>query len=187
MHGRPNELANTADWEHFARSMGLRGKAAYEVKDVKAGKVTGTRFLLEIAPENGGFAATIPYCNLPIRLPVRVADMNPNWTFAWFDLDRKEWFPSAVDAAINQGFFTLDTRRGAHRFFAGHPVLADNKDLKIAVLTDGRSKVQASVNNVGDVAVDTAVRLNSALGKVEPVQVHLEPGEVKELEFSFIP
>jgi hypothetical protein len=59
--------------------------------------------------------------------------------------------------------------------------------LKIAVLTDGRSKVQASVNNVGDVAVDTAVRLNSALGKVEPVQVHLEPGEVKELEFSFIP
>ena len=167
--------------------MGFRGKPAYEVKDVKVGKVKGMKFLLELEPSDGGFVGTVTQADLPIRLPVRLADMNPNWTFAYFDLDRKEWFPSAVDQVINQGYFTLDTRLGAHRIFAGHPVMADNKELRILVLSDGASKVQASVNNVGDAAVDAIVRLNPALGKAEPVKVHLEPGEVKNLEFSFGP
>ncbi len=187
MHGRQNELPNTYDWENFANKMGLRGKAAYEVKDIKAGKVKGTKFLLEIEPSDGGFVGTVTSADLPIRLPIRVADMNPNWTFAYFDLDRKEWLPSAVDPVISQGYFTIDTRRGNHRIFAGHPVLADNKELRILVLSDGQSKIQASVNNVGDAAVDAIVRLNPALGKAEPVKLHLEPGEVNNLEFSFAP
>ena len=187
MHGRLNELPNTYDWENFANKMGLRGKAAYEVKDIKAGKVKGTKFLLEIEPSDGGFAGTVTSADLPIRLPIRVADMNPNWTFAYFDLDRKEWLPSAVDQVISQGYFTLDTRRGNHRIFAGHPVLADNKELQILVLSDGLSKIQASVNNVGDAAMDTIVRLNPALGKAEPVKIHLESGEVNNLDFSFVP
>ncbi|MBU4365894.1 MAG: hypothetical protein L6437_10230 [Kiritimatiellae bacterium] len=187
MHGRPNELPNTADWENFAKAMGFRGNPAYKVKDVKVGKVKGTKFLLELEPSDSGFAGTISACDLPIRLPIRVAGMNQNWTFAYFDLDRKEWFPSAVDQVISQGYFTLDTRRGNHRIFAGHPVLADNKDLRILVLSDGASKVQASVNNVGDAAVDATIRLNPALGKAAPVKVHLGSGEVKDLEFTFGP
>ena len=81
----------------------------------------GTKFLLELEPEDGGFAGAVSQSDLPIRLPVRVADMNPNWTFAWFDLDRKEWFPSAVDQVINQGFFTLDTRRARIVFLPATP------------------------------------------------------------------
>ncbi|MCG2661135.1 MAG: hypothetical protein L6437_12935, partial [Kiritimatiellae bacterium] len=185
MHGRPNELPNTDDWDNFANRMGLRGKAGYEVKDIKVGKVKGTRFLLELDPADGGFVGTVMYGNLPIRLPVRVAAMNQNWTFAWFDLDRKQWFPSAVDQVIGQGFFTLDTRQGNHRIFAGHPVLADNTDLRIAVVSDGSTKVQAFVNNGGDQPVDAIIRLNPALGKAEPVKLRLEPGEVKDLEFTF--
>jgi hypothetical protein len=187
IHGRQNELANNDDWEMFAIKMGIRGKPAYKVQDVKTGKVKGMKFLLEIEPQDGGFAATIPYANLPIRLPVRVANMNPNWTFAWLDLDRKEWFPSAVDPVIKQGFFTINTRRGTHRFFAGHPVLADNKNLRIAVFSDGRSKIQANINNVGDKAMDTIIRLNPALGKAEPVKIHLESGDMKNLKFKFTP
>jgi hypothetical protein len=187
IHGRPGEMANTADWESFAKKLGLRGRPGYEVKDIKAGKVKGTKFLLELEPEDGGFAGAVSQSDLPIRLPVRVADMNPNWTFAWFDLDRKEWFPSAVDQVINQGFFTLDTRRGAHRIFAGHPVVADDKELRILTLSDGQSTIKASVNNVSAAAVDAVVRLNPALGKVEPVKIHLVPGEVKNLTFSFGP
>jgi hypothetical protein len=149
--------------------------------------VKGTKFLLELEPEDGGFAGVVGQADLPIRLPVRVAGMNPNWTFAWFDLDRKEWFPSAVDQVINQGYFTLDTRRGAHRLFAGHPVVAGDKELRILTLSDGQSKIKASVNNVGAAAVDAVVRLNPALGKAEPAKIHLAPGEVKNLEFSFGP
>ena len=37
MHGRPNEPPNTAEWESFARVMGLRGNPAYEVKNVRTG------------------------------------------------------------------------------------------------------------------------------------------------------
>ncbi len=186
MHGRPKEPANTADWENFSKAMGLRGKPAYEVRDVKAGKVTDTRFLLEIEPTDYGFVGTVTGADLPCRLPIRVANMNQNWTFAYFDLDRKEWFPSAVDQVIGKGYFTLNTRLGNHRIFAGHPVVADNPDLHILVLSDGKSKVQASVNNVGDTAVDTAIRLNPALGTGEPAKIRLEPGEAKDLEFPLL-
>ena len=183
MHSRPNELPNNADWENFATTMGFHGNPAYEVKDVKVGKVTGTRFLLELEPADFGFVGTVTGANLPCRLPIRVANINQNWTFAYFDLDRKEWFPSAVDQVISKGYFTLDTRLGNHRIFAGHPVGADNPELRIFVLSDGKTKVQASVNNVGDAAVDAVLRLNPGLGAAEPVKVHLESGEVKDLEF----
>ncbi|HEY3416682.1 MAG TPA: hypothetical protein VGM23_07340 [Armatimonadota bacterium] len=185
MRNRVRELPNTADWDAFAQAMGLRGDPAYQVKDIKVGRVKGTRFLLELEPSDAGFVGTVTQANLPIRLPIRVTNMNPNWTFAWFDLDRKEWYPSALDRLTNQGFFTLDTRRGNHHFFAGHPVVADDKDVRIYVTSDGQSKIQASVNNVGDTPMDTTIRLNPALGNAAPVTLKLGPGESKNLEFVF--
>ena len=110
--------------------------------------------------------------------------MNPNWTFAWFDLDRKEWYPSAVDRAINQGYFTIDTRQGNHRFFAGHPVVADNPDLRIAVFCDTPSEITACLNNVSDNSITASVRLNPALGASEPVKVELASGEMKTVKFT---
>lgn len=184
IQGSGRAQPNTADWEQFAQTMGFRGQPAYEVKDVRVGTVKGTKFLLELAPADGGFVGTITQADLPIRLPVRVADMNPNWTFAWFDLDRKEWFPSAVDFVIHQGYFTFDTRRGPHRFFAGHPILADNPDVRIAVLSDAKSEVRATLNNVGDQPVKVTARLNSALGQALPQMVELAPGEMKSVTFS---
>ncbi len=187
MTGSLRDGPNTANWERFAETMGLRGKPAYEVKDVKAGGVKGTKFLLELVPDDGGFAGTITAADLPIRLPVRVAGMNPNWTFAWFDLDRKEWHPSAVDPVISQGYFTFDTRRGAHRFFAGHPVLADNSDVRIGVLSDARREIRATVNNVGDQPVQVRIRLNPALGHAEPQLIALAAGEMRACAFRWKP
>lgn len=183
MHGRAGERPNTADWERFARTMGFRGQPAYEVKDVKAGKVKDLRFLLELLPADGGFAGTVTAADLPIRLPVRVAEMNPNWTFGWFDLDRHEWHPSAIDRDIRHGYFTLDTRRGAHRFFAGHPVLADNPDVRIAVFSNGKSEVRATLNNAGDVPLSLAVRLNPALGAAPAQHLDLPAGGLKSVTF----
>ena len=184
MHGRAGERPNTADWERFAKTMGFRGRPAYQVKDVRCGRVKGTTFLLELEASDGGFAGTVTGADLPIRLPVRVADMNPNWTFAWFDLDRHQWFPSAVDAAIGQGYFTLDTRRGVHRLFAGHPVLADNPDVRIAVLSDGKRTVDAVLNNVGDQPMQVRVRLHPALGKAAPQSVTIAPGALHSVRFT---
>ncbi|MHB9022575.1 MAG: PHP domain-containing protein [Armatimonadota bacterium] len=186
LRGRRAELPNTADWDSFIKLMGIRGKPGYTVT-AKVGQVNDTNLLLELVPQDGGFLGTVTYGNLPIRLPVRVMDMNPHWTFAWFDLDRKEWYPSAIDSFIKQGYFTLDTRRGAHRFFAGHPVLADNPDARIAVFSDAKSEVRASLNNVGDAPMNLTVRLNPALGAAPPQQVALAPGELKTVTFAFTP
>jgi hypothetical protein len=146
--------------------------------------VKGQKFLLELVPAEGAFVGTVTAADLPIRLLVRVAEMNPNWTFGWFDLDRKEWHPSAIDRDIRQGFFTLDTRRGAHRLFAGHPVLADNRDVRMAIFSDGKSEVRATLNNVGDVPMSLTVRLSPALGAATPQRLDLSAGELKEVKFT---
>lgn len=184
MHGRTGEHPNTADWERFARTMGLRGQPAYDVKEVKAGQVKNQRFLLELTPSEGAFVGTVAGADLPIRLPVRVAEMNPHWTFGWFDLERKEWHPSAIDRDIRQGYFTLDTRRGQHRLFAGHPVLADNAEVRISVFSDGKSEVRAALNNVGDAPLPLTVRLNPALGAAAPERLELAPGGLQTVKFA---
>jgi len=114
-----------------------------------------------------------------------VSSMNPNWTFAWFDLDRKEWYPSAIDRETRTGFFTLDTRRGAHRLFAGHPVLADNPDVHISVLSDGKSEIRADLNNVTDKPMTLTIRLNPALGTSAPQQMELASGEMRTVKFAY--
>lgn len=187
LHGRAGELPNTADWERFVQTMGLRGAPAYTVKDVKSGAVASTKILLELTPADYGFVGTVSDADLPVRLPVRVVGMNPNWTFAWFDLDRKEWFPSAIDRAINQGFFTLDTRRGAHRLFAGHPVTADDPEARIGATSDAKTYVKASVNNVTDKPMTLTLRLNPALGTAPAQTITLAPGELREVQFKLIP
>ncbi len=187
MHGPAREQPNTAFWERFAQSMGFRGDPAYKVSDLKVGSVKSTRFLLELVPTEGAFVGTVSGADLPIRLPVRVANMNPNWTFGWFDLDRKEWYPSAVDRMIGQGFFTLDTRRGSHRFFAGHPVLASDPEIRMAVFSDAQSQIEADLNNVGDQTKTFTVRLNPALGEAAPQEVTLASGELKRLTFPWTP
>ena len=187
MQGRARELPNTAEWDRFAQTMGFRGDPAYQVTDVKAGTVKGTKFLLELVPAEGAFVGTVSGADLPIRLPVRLAGMNPNHTFGWFDLDRKEWYPSAVDRKTQQGYFTLDTRLGNTRFFAGHPLLCSDPEVRMAVFSDAKSKVEAELNNVTDQAVTVTVRLNPALGEAPPQEVTLAPGELKRAAFAWTP
>ncbi len=185
LRGRAGELPNTADWERFAETMGFRGRPAYALKDVKTGQVKGQNFLLELVPAEGAFVGTVTAADLPIRLPVRVAEMNPNWTFGWFDLDRKEWHPSARSTATSGRASSRSTlRRGAHRLFAGHPVLTDNPEVRMAVFSDGKSEVRATLNNAGDVPVSLTVRLNPALGVAAPQRLDLSAGELKEVKFA---
>lgn len=184
--GDQREGSNTLlNWDRFIHSMGFQGKPDYEVKNIGAGKVKSTKFLLELQPEHFGFVGTVTKADLPIRLPIRIEGMNPNWTFAYIDLDRKEWFPSAVDPEIRQGYFSLDTRAGDHRIFAGHPVISDNPNLKIIVTWDAFSDIEANVNNTGDETIETTIQLNPALGGAESIKIRLSPGETKVVKLSF--
>jgi hypothetical protein len=89
-----------------------------------------------------------------------------------------------IDRDIRQGFFTLDSRRGAHCIFAGHPVLTDNPNVRMAVFSDGKSEVRATLNNAGDVPVSLTVRPNPALGPAAPQRLDLSAGEIKEAKVT---
>ena len=184
VRGALREQPNTRGWEALVREMGLRGRPAYTVTEVKAGRVAGTRFGLTLSPHKGGVRAVISRADLPIRLPVFVSGMNPNWTFAWFDLNRHEWFPSAVNARRQQGYFTLDLRKGPYHIFAGEPVLANDPRVRVEVLSDGKTYVRAGLDNVGNQLVRVTVRLNPALGAAPPQTVQLGSGAIKSVTFA---
>lgn len=181
--GKIGESSNTAGIEYLVKAMGLKGNPAYKVENIKTGKVLSNKFFLDIEPENYGFSGTITKAELPVRLPVFIQDMNPNWTFAYFNLDEKSWFPSAVDPKTKRGYFTLDTSKKDQRIFAGHPVISDNEDLHITVVSDG-SKIEGIVNNVGENEISSTVSLNPALGESKPVEIKLQPGKSQKVLFE---
>ena len=85
---------------------------------------------------------------------------------------------------MGRAFSRLTPVAARHRLFAGHPVLADNPDVRIAAFSDGKSVVRATLNNIGDTPVSLMVRLNPALGAAAPQHIELPAGAIKDLTFA---
>jgi len=181
--GRYGEPPDNREWENFVNKMGLRRKTGYEI-ELKKGKVISKKFILEIKPENYGFLGKVKRAVLPVRLPVFVNDLNTNWTFGYYNFKNNEFFPSAIDYRTKKGYFTIDTEKGDYEIFAGHPVISNDRNVKIFVVKFNKKGIVAEVNNVSDKEIKTEVYLNPLIGN-KSEKIILKSGEFKKIVFKF--
>jgi hypothetical protein len=147
--------AQVARWQRLGTDFGITGKPVYAVSATQ-GAVKATRYVLELAAKNNGFAGTIGKAELGQRLPVKVTGLNDKWTAGKVDLARKQWFPLGVrDGAA---YTTVDTAEGEHQLYIGNLVTADNADLVLTLVPDNADgKTCLDVHNPTAQSVTTNV------------------------------
>jgi hypothetical protein len=134
--GRVHAPPTDREWRDFAGAMGIGGDPAYQVT-VRHGHCVGTNFLLDLESEGGYVRVDLTQAHLPIRLPVRVAGLNPVWG-AWVaDIARDTALPLGIIEREGVGYTTCDLTRGNTELFVGHPVICDRPDVPINALPEG--------------------------------------------------
>ena len=174
-----------AEWERLKDLYGIAGgKPAYAVTATQ-GSVTSTRYLLELAADQYGFAGTIDASRLPQSLPVKVTGLNPKWTAARVDLERKQWFPLGVwDGAA---YMALDPALGEQKLFIGNLVAADNPDVFLTLLpanADGTTHVEAHNPTEKEVTTKVNVPVATFLAGKQEQTVTIPPGESVTVELT---
>jgi len=174
-----------AEWERLKDLYGIAGgKPAYAVTATQ-GLVTSTRYLLELAADQYGFAGTIDASRLPQSLPVKVTGLNPKWTAARVDLERKQWFPLGVwDGAA---YMALDPALGEQKLFVGNLVTADNPDVFLTLLpanADGTTHVEAHNPTEKEVTTKVNVPVATFLAGKQEQTVTIPPGESVTVELT---
>ncbi|MHB9022577.1 MAG: hypothetical protein ACYC7E_00150 [Armatimonadota bacterium] len=169
----------------FRDSFGIGGKSPAYTVTATQGKVTATRYLLELAAERHGFQGTISKAALPQRLPVKVTGLNEKWTAARVDIAKKQWFPLGVWQGA--AYLSLDTTEGDQQLYIGNLVTADNPDVFLTLLpANADGKVYVEVHNPTEKAVPVTVTVpvTTFLASKQNVQVTVEGGCSKRVELQ---
>jgi len=166
---------DTRQIEQFRRAFGLGGdRPAYQVT-ARAGSIRSTRYLLELDAKDGGFAGLIGRAELPVRLPIQVHGVNPNWTAGLVERQQKWWLPVGVlDGAA---YTTLDTASD-HDVWIGNVVACDQPDLVLTLLPDGEGGFEIEAHNPTDREITSTVRTAAEFNLAPPVsrRVTVKPG-----------
>lgn len=137
--------------EKVIRQLGLGGTTGYQLAMHK-GTVKSEGFGLIGTLDNGVWLAELPKGELSMRLPLRIAGVNPHWSAGVMRQGSTFFEPLAPDES-GVVWASCDTVGDAGRFFFGHPVVADCNEIVLQTLqrTDGGWTVIA--HNPGDTPV----------------------------------
>ena len=123
-----------ADMLAFAEAFGVAtpGKTAYKPQ-VRQGKVLDTYLTLNLEAQDGAADLKLAKAAMPGFLTASVQGLNDNWSVQL--LDRAHASPNYRALPIRDGraFAQLDLNDADLDLFIGHPITADQKDLKIQV------------------------------------------------------
>lgn len=120
--------ASTEVVERFGRELGvLDGQPAYQVA-ATAGTVTGQRYFLDIDGAAGQCFSGKLTGKLIARLPVRVAGLNDRWSALLYDRKLKQARPIGV---FERRAWATVVVNGERDLFVGHPLVADNPELRL--------------------------------------------------------
>lgn len=120
------------NWTKLRDEYGMTGQApAYKVNPTQ-GTVAATRYMLELAAKDNGFAGAISKTALPQPLPVKVTGLNDKWTAGKVNLVKNQWTPLGVWQGA--AYTTVDTSEGDHQLYIGNLVMADNPEVLLTLL-----------------------------------------------------
>jgi len=144
----------TAKLLEFARKFGVAnpGTAGY-APEFKSGKQIDNYLLWRVDAEGAGVDVHLPKADMPGFLPASIENLNDNWSVQL--LDRARPWPNHRALPIRDGraFAQLDLVEADLDLFLGHPVTADNKDVKLSVSWMMPGKWFVEVNNPTDKTV----------------------------------
>jgi hypothetical protein len=154
-------------WTQVAATMGWRGKPRYHAT-VSQGSVISQRLLFDVQSEDGGVQLHLPRVELPTALPLRVHGLNPRWPAVLFDRSARRWRPLGMLEGV--AYAVLDTLACDWSIYVGHPVLADDQDLVLALAQVSARQCVLEVHNPTTRTIHGSVRAAPGfelLGQVE--------------------
>ena len=115
------------------------------------------------------------------RLPIRIYGLNPNWSAAVYDRQRKELIPFGF--ADEVGYASVNTRRGDSDVYMGNLVTCDNPDLRLWVVEEGPSRIKVTAHNPTDNEIKATIKRGLGYERVPMFkrQVTVPPGNSVDL------
>ncbi len=161
-----NAPPESGEFQGLQESLGLTGAPAYRV-ELTQGTVTGTKLFLDLQAQEGGCLGQIRKTaaeTFPCRLPVRVYGLNPNWSTAVYDRQRRELIPFGLMDGV--GYTTLDLDRGPADVYVGNLVTCDQSELRLWVVEEGADRVKVTAQNPTGKAITTTVMSGAGYNRV---------------------
>jgi hypothetical protein len=158
--------ATNTEFEWVRESLGITGNPAYEVT-AKQGQVKGTRLFLDLQAQEGGFAGLLQKTTtrrLPQRLPIRVYGLNPNWSAAVWDRQRKTLEPFGIGDGV--GYASVDLDRGPADVYIGNLATCDQPEMRLWVVEEGPDRVRVVAQNPTDKELTATVKSGTGYERV---------------------
>lgn len=169
-------IPRTTDWtrglaapttetvERFYRDFGLAdGRPAYTVVP-QAGRVAGQRYILDVEGAEGQCFSGQLSGTLVSSLPIRVAGLNDGWSAVLYDRRLSKARPIGVWEGSAWATVVLS---GAADLFVGHPVVANNSQVRLQVTQVADDRWRVEVHNPTDAALRVTVTPDPAF---DPLQ-----------------
>lgn len=143
----------------------------------RQGEAVGTQVYLDLKAKDGVFRGDLERKELGLRVPVRIAGLNPNQTAGVWHRAVSVFAPIAPDPD-GYTWTSLDPATEAGDVFIGHPLTATNPELLVRLFQRGDGGWDALVHNPTDKTVSCKVQGNQG-GPVpdEKKRLRLSPGE----------
>jgi hypothetical protein len=117
-----------------------------------------------------------------ICLPVRLKGLNPNWQAIYTRNDSKRWrYFGQLDG---YRYFSLNTSQSAYTVKAGHPLLADQDEIRIALDDPRGAQSEFEVYNPTAAAMNVTIRTNPAFFKAQSFNLTVAPFNSERLRVS---
>jgi len=176
--------ATNAEFEWVRESLGITGRPAYEV-EASQGKVRDTRLFLDLDAEGGGFTGILRKTTdqrLPVRLPVRVYGLNPHWSAAVYDRQRKTLEPFGIGDGV--GYLSVDLDQGPADVYIGNLATCDQPEMRLWVLEEGPDRVRVVAQNPTDHELTATVKPGLGYTRVPPFARSITVSAGGQMEFT---